>query len=186
MAINLPLLIITLLTLNWYGLCSGEYVKNGTRNVTLKNYIKAAGCIGNFYELDSYVRQNTALKDELMKAFFKTSQIPSDYVILTYNFKVSKNIPNSTRKSEINCFSQQRKYIWSDNFLYVLGPQVLFWFTLTVVEVREGSATIDLPCLCHDVYNEYLSRLTYMVYNIFLIIYVYVCIFKLFIKFYLL
>ena len=112
-----------------------------------------------------------------MKAFFKTGQIPSDYVILTYNFKVSKNIPNSTRKSEINCFSQQRKYIWSDNFLYVLGPPVLFWFTLTVVEVRGGSATIDLPCLCHDVYGEYLSRLTYMVYNIHLIIYTYMYIY---------
>ena len=178
MAINLPLLIITLLTLNWYGLNSGEYVKKETRNVTLKNHIKATSCIGNFHELDSYVRQNTTLKNKLMKAFFETGQIPSNYVTLTYNFEVSKNIPHSTRKNAIKCSSQQSKYIWSDNFLYVLGPQVLFWFTLTVVEVREGSATIDLPCLCYDVYNEYLSRLTYMVYNIYLIIYIYVCIFK--------
>ena len=167
MAINLPLLITTLLTLHWYGLCSGEHVKTRTQNDTLENNIEAVSCIGNYHELELYVRQNTALKDKLMKAFYKTGQIPSEYVLITYNFEVSrpksKTILNSARKNNIKCSSQQSKYIWSDNFLYILGPQVLFWFTLTVVEVREGSVTIDLPCLCRDVYNDYLSRLTYMV-----------------------
>ena len=166
MAINIPL-VITLLTFYWYGLCKAEYVRNGTHSFTLGNYTKVLHCIETYTELDLYVRQNSILKDKLMNAFFVTGEIPSEYVTITYNFEASNSIPsdttNLTKQNDVNCSSHQSKYIWSDNFLYLLGPRVLFWFTLTVVEVREGRVSIDLPCLCCGAFNDLLSRLTYMV-----------------------
>ena len=166
MAFNLSL-VITLLTLHCCGFCNAEFIRNGTHLCALGNCIKVATCIQSYHELDLYVRGNSNIMEKFTNAFFVTGEIPSEFVTITYNFQVSNSILNDTSNStgdSFNCSSLQNKYIWSDSFLYTLGPEVLFWFTLTVVEVREGSATIDLPCLCRDVYSSLLSRLTYMVW----------------------
>ena len=167
MAFSLSLGII-LLTLHCCGFCIAEFVRNGTHRCFLGNCIKVANCIGNYHELDLYVRGNSNLREKLTSAFFVTAEKdPSDFVNIIFDFQISNTMlngtSNSTRNNAVNCSSHQSRYIWSDNFLYILGPEVLFWFTLTVVEVREASVTIDLPCLCHDVYSSLLSRLTYMV-----------------------
>lgn len=163
MAFNLSLMII-LLTLHCCGFCIAEFVRNGTHLCALGNCIKVDNCIDNYRELDLYVRGNGNLREKLTSAFFVTGEIPSDFVKITYNFQISNSMLNGTSNStKDNCSNHQSTYIWSDNFLYILGRGVLFWFTLSVVEVREGSVTIDLPCLCHDDYSSLLSRLTYMV-----------------------
>ena len=159
---------IILLTLHCCGSCIAEFVRNGTHLCVLGNCIKVANCIENFHELDLYVRGNSNLKEKLTSAFFVTAEKnPSEFVTITYDFQISNSMlndtSNSTRGNAVNCSNHRSKYIWSDNFLYILGPEALFWFTLTVVEVREASVTIDLPCLCQDVYSSLLSRLTYMV-----------------------
>ena len=61
------------------------------------------------------------------------------------------------------CINDQKKFIWSSSALYLLGPKPLFWLTLFAVHVRESSITVNLPCLCSDVYDDLLSRLTYLV-----------------------
>ena len=167
MAFSLSL-VITILTVHCCGFCIAEFVKNGTHLCALRNCIKVADCIETYHELDLYVRENSNLREKLTSAFFVTGEIPSEYVTITYNFQISNSVPNntsnSTKDNVVNCSSHQSKYIWSDNFLYTLGSELLFWFTLSVVEVREASVTIDLPCLCHDVHGSLLSRLTYLVY----------------------
>ena len=47
--------------------------------------------------------------------------------------------------------------------LYLLGPESLYWYTLLAVDIPEYGITINLPCLCHNVYGNLLSHLTYMV-----------------------
>ena len=86
----------------------------------------------------------------------------------SYNFKVpnSNATSNSTEFEDdvvMNCTNYQSIYIWSDNFVCLLGPRPLLWFTIYAVIVPENSLTIELPCLSHDTYNTLLSRLTYMV-----------------------
>ena len=44
----------------------------------------------------------------------------------------------------------QKKFIWGDSALYLLGPEPLFWLTLFAVNVHDSSITIHLPCLCND------------------------------------
>ena len=66
-------------------------------------------------------------------------------------------------EGELICMDDQKKFIWSSSALYLLGPKPLFWLTLFAVDVRESSITINLPCLCSDVYEDLLSRLTYLV-----------------------
>ena len=57
-------------------------------------------------------------------------------------------------------------YVWSKTALYLLGPKALYWFTLSAICIDEVDVTIELPCLCNDVYNSLLSRLTYLVRTI--------------------
>ena len=117
----------------------------------------AASCIETYDDLESYVKSNRKVIAQLKGAFFVTGRRPSKFVNLTYNFQV-------TTKDAESCSNSTSNYIWSDQFLYLLGPRPLLWFTLFAVIVREHSATIDLTelCLCNDVYGSLLSRLTYV------------------------
>ena len=128
-----------------------NHIENG-------NCTEVTSCIGAYYELESYIQDNREVIEKLKAAFFETGKPPAKFVKLTYNFQVSNDTYNS-----MNCSNHQSKYIWSEQFLYLLGPQPLFWSTLFAVRVPESSIIITLPCLCHDVYDSLLSRLTYMV-----------------------
>ena len=129
------------------------------------NCTKVVNCIKNYHDLDLYVRSNTKVIESLTNVFFVTGKIPSKFVRLTYNFQVSYVTDNSTDEENdvVSCHNQQSKYIWSEHYLYLLGPRALLWSTLFAVVVAENETTIELPCLCHDVYGNLLSRLTYMV-----------------------
>ena len=120
-------------------------------------------CIDNYRDLELYVKGNIELIEGLKSVFFYTGEAPSKFVKLLYNFKVSNNVNDSFELTE-NCSNHTSKYIWSDSALYLLGPQTLAWFTFFIVDVPEISATVDLPCLCHNDYDSLLSRLTYMVW----------------------
>ena len=94
--------------------------------------------------------------ENLKDAFFVTGKPPSRFVRLQYNFQVSNG-------SVSNCSNSQGTFIWSENFLDLLGPRPIVLFTLFAVVVPDKSITINLPCLCHNVSDSLLSRLTYMV-----------------------
>ena len=130
-------------------------------------------CIGTYYELESYVKVNRDVIENLKNGLFATGKPPSKFVKLTYNFQVSNDTCNSTDENDVmNCSNHQTKYIWSEQFFYLLCPRALLWFTLFAVRIPENEVTIDLPCLCHDVYDNLLSRLTYMVCTLYCCLYV--------------
>ena len=128
-------------------------------NCTKENCNKNDECIRQYIDLEIYVLNNKALVEKLAQTFFNTGRAASKFVKITYNFQTSSSIQDNI----INCSRQQSTYIWSEAALYLLGPKAMYWFTLFAVNIYETDATIELPCLCNDVYNTLLSRLTYLV-----------------------
>ena len=124
---------------------------------------EVVSCIGTYYDLESYVKGSTDLIEKLRSAFFVTGKPPSKFIRFTYSFQIN----TIGEDGVMRCTSKDDQYIWSDQFLYLLGPRPLFCFTLFAVNVPEHSATIELPCLCDNAYNDLLSRLTYMVCKLF-------------------
>ena len=93
---------------------------------------------------------------------FFTGRGASQFVKITYNFQTS-NDTKSVEGSATSCLPQRSTYIWSEAVLYIFGPKPLYWLTLFAVSIDEVDVTIELPCLCSDVYDDLLSRLTYLV-----------------------
>ena len=134
-----------------------------------KELTEGVNCIGQYADLEMYVMNNKTLVEMLAETFF-TSQIAtfitgrgaSQFVKITYSYQTS-NIKQSVEGGITNCSAQQSTYIWSQAALYLVGPDALYFYTLFAVNIREVDVTIELPCLCNDVYNSLLSRLTYLV-----------------------
>ena len=122
-------------------------------------------CIRHYNKLQAHVLNNESILDILTGTFFRTGKAASQLVGITYYFKVS-NGSNDNITDDSNCSSNHHsKYIWSESLLCLLGPRSLYWFTLLAINVEKIDASIQLPCLCHDVYDMLLSRLTYMVWK---------------------
>lgn len=138
------------------GFCGAQESDN-----SCEDCIELTNCIGEYIDLEKYILNNEKLVEKLAETFFNTRRTASKFVKITYNFQTS----NGTQSVEdiTNCSSKQSTYIWSKTALYLLGPKALYWFTLFAVNIYEVDVTIDLPCLCNDVYNSLLSRLTYLV-----------------------
>ena len=98
------------------------------------------------------------MKENLQMYFFVTGEAPSKFVRLVYSYQISNDSNNST--DVVSCFTQQSKYVWSEHFLYLLGPRALLWSSFFAVGITENEVTIDLPCLCQNVHSNLLSRLT--------------------------
>ena len=146
-----------------------DYVES---NNEINSYDNASKCIGKYRDLQKYVLHNEDLMDDLTEVFFETGKTLAEFVKITYKFKISLPITNGTNETtvyysdddgEFTCTDNQKIFIWSSSALYLLGPKPLFWLTLFALNVRESSITIHLPCLCGDVYDDLLSRLTYLV-----------------------
>ena len=114
-------------------------------------------------DLQRYVVNDELLMSNLTEAFFNTGAAEAKFLKITYKFELStcNDTHQNDSASEINL--SEIEYIWSQSSLYLLGPQALFWFTLSAVNIPESSVTIELPCLCNSNYRDLLSRLTYMV-----------------------
>ena len=118
---------------------------------------------------------NEGLIDSLTELYFETGKTLTEFVRITYNFKILLPVDYQSNLSSNNatyydnediefvCIDSQKKFIWSSSALYLLGPEPLFWLTLFAVHVPESGITINLPCICSDVYDDLLSRLTYLV-----------------------
>ena len=126
---------------------------------------EGTNCIREYIDLEKYIMKNEKLIEKLAETFFTTGRAPSSFVKITYNFQISyTHHDNQSAEDSINnCSNQQSTYIWSTTALYLIGPNALYWCTLFAVNIREIDVAIQLPCLCSDVYNNLLSRLTYLV-----------------------
>jgi len=142
-------------------------------------------CIGRYRQLQTYILDNQDLLDQLTETFYGTGEDTAQFVRITYDFQIYKtnsttngsngsNITSSSSPTNssydvmmegdsFNCTNQQELYIWSSSPYFLLGPKALYWFTLFAVNVRESSVTIQLPCLCEEMHDRLLSRLTYLV-----------------------
>ena len=144
------------------GFCNSQEFSNscngteGCKGVT--------NCIGDYIDLENYIKNNGSIVESLAKTFFTTGKAASKFVKITYNFQTSKGIQSVDDGITIaSCFRQQNIYVWSETALYLLGPKALYWFTLSAIDIDEVDVAIELPCLCNDVYTSLLSRLTYLV-----------------------
>ncbi|XP_065882918.1 uncharacterized protein [Dysidea avara] len=113
-------------------------------------------CLREYAELESYILNNTVVLSEIVKAFFKTGEAPSDFVKIKYEFELYDNSTN-------NCTKHRDLYFWSSSPLYLLGPRSLFFTTIFAVDVAEERLHLPLPCLCKQGHGALLSRLTYLV-----------------------
>ena len=122
-------------------------------------------CIREYIDLEKYIIKNEKLIEKLAETFFTTGRAPSSFVKITYYFQISyiHHDNQSAEDSINNCSNQQSTYLWSTTALYLIGPNALYWCTLFAVNIREVDVTIELPCLCSEVYSNLLSRLTYLV-----------------------
>ena len=130
------------------------------------SYGDISNCIGKYRDLQTYILSNEDLMDDLTEVFFKTGKAPTEFVRITYEFQIFENNTNSSafnNDDELTYVDIQKKFIWSDSALYLLGPEPLLWLTLFAVNARKSSITIHLPCLCNDAYDDLLPRLTYLV-----------------------
>ena len=130
---------------------------------------EVVNCIRYYADLETYVINNRALVENLTEIFFTsqtgtffTGRGASQFVKITYNFQTSNGM-KSVEGRATSCLLQQSTYIWSEAVLYIFGPKSLYWLTLFAISIDEVDVTIELPCLCNDVYNDLLSRLTYLV-----------------------
>ena len=126
-------------------------------------------CIRDYTDLEMYVMNNKTLVERLAEVFFTsrtavffTGRGVSQFVKITYNFHTN-NDEQSAEDNFTSYSARQSTYIWSEAVLYTIGPRSLYWLTLFAVSIDEVDVTIELPCLCSDVYNNLLSRLTYLV-----------------------
>ena len=133
------------------GNCSAQEYDYDNGCVETDDSTEVTKCIGQYVDLEMYVINNKILMEKLAETFFTTGKATSKFV------KITDNITN--------CSNQQSKYVWSEAALYLLGLRPIFWFTLFAVSIHETDVTIELPCLCNDVYNSLLSRLTYLVHT---------------------
>ena len=140
------------------------------------SYGNISNCIGKYRDLQTFILNNEDLMDNLTEVFFKTGKAPTEFVRITYKFQTLLSFDNHTNNTTISTTNYddnnddeliyvdiQKKFIWSNSALYLLGPEPLFWLTLFAVNVRQSSITIHLPCLCNDAYDDLLPRLTYLV-----------------------
>ena len=127
----------------------------------VNSYCNISNCISKYTDLQKYILNNEDLMDDLNEVFYKTGKAPTEFVRITYKFQTFEN--NNDDELTYKYIDMQKKFIWSNSALYLLGPEPLFWLTLFAVHVRQSSITINLPCLCNDAYDDLLSRLTYLV-----------------------
>ena len=160
-AIDTPMVLILFMLLFFSLQCycdAQEFVGSGMDYNETAN----CSCIENYRDLELYVKDKREIIEKLKSAFFVTGEAPSKFVKILYNFKICNDF-NDSVESIMNCSNYTSKYIWSESALYLLGPNTLALFTFFAVDTPEITTTIDLPCLCHDAYDNLLSRLTYMV-----------------------
>ena len=146
--------------------------ENSNDDSEANSYGNNSNCISKYRDLQSYVLRNEDLMDDLIELFFETGKTFTEFVKITYRFKVLLPVGNHTdnttdtydnNNDEFACIDNQKTFIWGSSALYLLGPEPLFWQTLFAVHVQESSITINLPCLCNEAYDNLLPRLTYLV-----------------------
>ena len=156
------IVLLVLFLMTFYCVSDAQEINNCDETSNCSEVIR---CIRQYKTLQTHILNNEEIMDEITTIFFRTGHAASKFVKITYNFQVSKSSKSSNTDATddydgLNCFSHQNTYIWSESALYLLGPKPLYWFTIFTINVPEVNVSIELPCLCHYVYDSLLSQLT--------------------------
>ena len=130
-----------------------------------------SSCISDYDSLETYVRNNKSIINDLAQAFYRTGHSPARFVRITYNFQIPSYFNNSRENDSYTdsiendtCSSDQKIYYWSTSPVYLLGPKPLMYLSLFAVIVQEENVIIQLPCFeTPNDQKALLSRLTYLV-----------------------
>jgi len=126
------------------------------------NAVKCSICIDKYADLEEIILSNSTIINALQETFIPTGEDPSHFVIITYKYSFCEQL-DSSGDADYMRNERHSTYIWSDTAFYLLGPEPLYWFTLSAVKIHQKSITIVLPCLCQKEFCSLLSRLTYLV-----------------------
>ena len=75
---------------------SEDHSENGNYNSGANSYGNNSNCISKYRDLQSYVLNNEDLMDDLIKLFFETGKACTEFVRITYRFKVLLPVGNHT------------------------------------------------------------------------------------------
>ena len=83
--------------------CSAQEAGSGILCDESGNCNESVSCIGNYHDLELYVKGNREIVEKLKNAFFATGETPSKFVKLSYNFQVSNSTNNSMEFDYVEC-----------------------------------------------------------------------------------
>ena len=133
-----------------------------TNNDIQCNGAENCSCFAQYTDLEKHIEKNETLLDYLRESFYKGGK-DTEFARLYYEFTTYDCTSNeSYDRIEKNYYSSQ--YIWSSSFIYLFGPDPLFYSSIYVIFFPvDTNITIHLPCICEDKYEDLLSTLTSMV-----------------------
>ena len=112
-----------------------------------------AGCISDFSNAEEAILNGTLVSGEVLSnisiAFFPTADKEAEYLVIRYFYAL-----NCT-DGELNHSLETADYIWARSSVYlVVEPNALEDLTCGLVDVTQGSLTINLQCLCPSYPND--------------------------------
>ena len=119
-------------------------------------------CIRDFYDVEETILNGSLgpLLSSLSSAFYPTSEMHTEYLVIRYLYALNCSDGGSLNYS--NTYALE--YVWASSSVYLaVEPNALEDLTCGIVDVTQGSLSINLQCLCPSYPNDVtaiLSRLT--------------------------
>ena len=128
--------------------------------VTVASRSLGRNCSHDFYEAEKAILNGSLVEvlSNISTAFFPTKEKDAEYLVIHYFYAL--NCGNDM--NEVSNHSMD--YIWASSSVYlVVKPNALEDLTCGIVDVTQGSLSINLQCLCPSHPNDVttiISRLT--------------------------
>ena len=117
-------------------------------------------CIRNFNDAEETILNEPQILSNISNAFFPTTENNAEYLAIRYVYSLDCIDGEESNSSQY----QKMDYIWVRSSVYlVVEPNALNDLTLGIVDVNQGSLSINLQCMCPSYPNnvtDVLSRLT--------------------------
>jgi len=128
--------------------------------VVLASRSLGQNCIRDFYDAEEAILNGSlGLISNFSDAFYPTSKEHTEYLVIRYFYGLNCSDGASNHND-----TTITNYIWTSSSVYlVVEPNALEDFTCGLVDVSQGSLSINLQCLCPSHPNDVtplLSRLT--------------------------
>ena len=117
-------------------------------------------CIRDFDDAEeAIVNGSLGLLPSLSSAFYPTSERHTEYLVIRYSYAL-----NCSDGGSPNYTNHTMEYIWASSSVYlVVEPDALEDLTCGIVDVTQGSLSVNLQCFCSSNPNDItavISRLT--------------------------